>query len=248
MTKAAAKPHYGYYSLYMFAALSAVILVIGVLVTFLLWLLPGMIIVGFGFYFIISYVFSMQFFKETESFKPPDFLELNGSEKVLDVGCGLGKTTIGIAKQLTTGKAIGIDVWSKVELPGNSLKNAYANAQVEGVQDKVEFQTGNVLSIPFPDNSFDLVTSSSVINNLQGDSAKNEAFNEIFRVLRPRGRFLLIEPLRDLWGFLIFTLLGVWMLLPKDRWIALLRKAGFTNLKYKCYNHLGVFLVEKPEK
>jgi ubiquinone/menaquinone biosynthesis C-methylase UbiE len=99
----------------------------------------------------------------------------------------------------------------------------------------------------FPDGSFDLVTSSSVINNLQGDSAKIKAFQEIFRVLRPGGRFLLIEPLRDRWGFLIFTLLDVWMLLTKDRWIALLEKAGFTNLKYAYHDYLGVFLVKKPE-
>jgi hypothetical protein len=60
-------------------------------------------------------------------------------------------------------------------------------------------------------------------------------------------RLLLIEPLRDLGGFLTFTLLGVWMLLPKDRWIALLERAGFINLKYKYHDYLGVFLVEKPE-
>ncbi|MBN1357881.1 class I SAM-dependent methyltransferase [Candidatus Bathyarchaeota archaeon] len=123
---------------------------------------------------------------------------------------------------MTAEKATGSDIWSAVEILGNSSERAYQNVQIEGVQDKVEFKTGNVLSTPFPENSFDLVTSSSVINNLQGDSAKIEAFHAILRILRPRSRFLMIEPLRDRWGFLTFTLLGVWMLLPKDRWIALL--------------------------
>lgn len=230
----------------MFAALSAIIFAIGAAITVFFWWPLGVVVIGFGGYFAVSYVFSMRFFKETESFNPPPFLKLKGKEQVLDVGCGLGKTTIGVAKHLVTGKAIGIDIWSKVELPGNSAKRAYMNAQLEGVQDRVEFKTGNVLSIPFPDNSFDLVTSSSVINNLQGDQAKIKAFNEIFRVLRPRGSFLLIEPLRNLWGFLTFTLLGVWMLLPKDKWIALLKQTGFMNLRYEYYDHLGVFLVEKP--
>jgi len=247
VTEDAVKPHYGYYSLYMFAALSAIIFVIGVLITVFVWWLPGIVVMGFGFYFAISYVFSMRFFRETESFELPPLLELKGDEQVLDVGCGLGKTAIGVAKHLTTGKVTGIDIWSTVEIPGNSSERAYLNAKIECVQDKVEFKTGNVLSIPFPDNSFDLVTSSSVINNLQGDTAKTEAFHEILRVLRPGGRFLLIEPLRDRWGFLTFTLLGFWMLLTKDRWIALLERAGFTNLKYKYYDHLGMFLAEKPE-
>ena len=115
------------------------------------------------------------------------------------------------------------------------------------MNDKVEFKTGNVLSIPFPGNSFDVVTSSSVINNLHGDSRKIKALEEIFRVLRPGGKFLLLEPLRDLWGLLTFTLLGVWMLLPRDRWIDLLKKTGFANLRYDHFHKMGTFLVEKPK-
>ncbi|MBN1357880.1 hypothetical protein JW988_03830 [Candidatus Bathyarchaeota archaeon] len=87
------KPHYGQYSRYIFAVLSAIIFVIGVLITFFVWWIPGIAVIAFGLYFALSYVFSMQFFKETEAFKPPPFLELKGSEQVLDVGCGLGETT-----------------------------------------------------------------------------------------------------------------------------------------------------------
>ena len=45
-------------------------------------------------------------------------LALSGSERVLDAGCGLGLALIGCAKKLTTGKAIGIDLWSR-DLSGN---------------------------------------------------------------------------------------------------------------------------------
>ena len=246
LTKDSAKPHYGYYALPLFAILSAIIIVTGILVAILVWRLTGFIIIGVGLYFIVSYGISTLLFEVTKCLDPPKFLELRGNEKVLDVGCGLGKMTVGVAKHLKTGKVIGIDIWSKAEILGNSPERAYANAQIEGVHDRVEFKTGNVLSIPFPDNSFDVVTSSSVINNLNGDSDKIKALKEIFRVLRPGGRFLLLEPLRDLWGFLTFTVLGVWMLLPKDRWITLLEKTGFVNLRYEYFHRMGAFLVEKP--
>jgi len=154
--------------------------------------------------------------------------------------------TVGVAKHLNTGRVIGIDIWSKAEILGNSSERAYTNAQIEGVRDRIEFKTGNVLSIPFPDNSFDVVTSSSVINNLHSDSEKLKALEEVFRVLRSGGKFLLLEPLRDLWGFLTFTVLGVWMLLPKDRWITFLEKTGFVNLRYEYFCKMGAFLVEKP--
>ena len=246
MPKNSATPHYGYYALPIFAILSAISIVIGIIVAILVWRLAGFIIIGLGLYFILNYGISIHLTGQTESTSLSEIFELKGDEKVLDVGCGLGRMTIDVAKQLTTGKVIGIDIWDKLEIPGNSPERAYANAQIECVRDRVEFQTGNVLAIPFPNNSFDLVTSSSVINNLHGDSKKLKAFKEIFRVLRPGGKFLLLEPLRDLWGALLFTPFFVWILLTKDKWITLLKTTGFVNLRYDYFRQMGVFLVVKP--
>ena len=246
MGKDSAKPHYGYYALPIFTIFSAIIIVTGILVAIFVWRLAGIIIIGLGLYLILSYGISIHLAGQAESSNPPEILKLKGDEKVLDVGCGLGRMTICVAKHLNTGKVIGIDIWDKMEIPGNSPERAYTNAQIEGVRDRVEFKTGNILSIPFPDNSFDVVTSSSVINNLHGDSEKLKALEEILRVLRPGGRFLLLEPLRDLWGFLTWTPFFVWILLPKDRWISLLEKTGFVNLRYDYFHRMGTFLVEKP--
>ena len=246
MAKDSVKPHYGYYALPIFTIFSAIIIVTGILVAIFVWRLAGIIIIGLGLYLILSYGISIHLAGQAESSNPPEILKLKGDEKVLDVGCGLGRMTICVAKHLNTGKVIGIDIWDKMEIPGNSPERAYTNAQIEGVRDRVEFKTGNILSIPFPDNSFDVVTSSSVINNLHGDSEKLKALEEILRVLRPGGRFLLLEPLRDLWGFLTWTPFFVWILLPKDRWISLLEKTGFVNLRYDYFHRMGTFLVEKP--
>jgi ubiquinone/menaquinone biosynthesis C-methylase UbiE len=77
-----------------------------------------------------------------------------------------------IAKNLKTGRVVGIDIWDKKEIPGNSPERAYENAEIEGVKDKVEFRYGNVLEIPFPGQTFDLVTCGSVLNNLSGEKEK----------------------------------------------------------------------------
>jgi ubiquinone/menaquinone biosynthesis C-methylase UbiE len=245
-TKDSAKPHYGYYALYIFTIMAALLVVTGVFVAIFVWWLAGYIMIGLGLLMTLSYGISMKMARQTEHSDPSRVLELKGDEEVLDVGCGLGKMTVGVAKRLKTGKVIGIDIWDKTEIPGNSPERAYANAKIEGVSDRVKFRTGNVLSIPFPDNSFDVVTSSSVINNLHNDLGKLKALEEILRVLRPGGRFLMLEPLRDSWeGILTFGLF-VFLILPKDRWIKLLDRAGFVSLRYDRFHGMGAFLVEKP--
>jgi len=240
------KPHYGYYALPIFIVLSVTIIVLGALVFVFLSQLVGIVVVLFGIYLFSAYWISMYFARQSKAADIPEMLHIRGDEKVLDVGCGLGKMTVGVAKHLTTGKVIGVDIWDKMEIPGNAPERAYENAKIEGVLDKVEFKTGNVLSLPFPDDSFDLVTSSSVINNLHGDAEKSKALAEIFRVLRQGGKFLMAEPLRNMRGFFTFSPFAFFELLQKDRWITLLEKAKFSNLKYTYQNGMGIFLVEKP--
>ena len=242
------RPRYGYYGLPKFSILIAVIVFIGVLVTIFLWKFLGILLICFGFYAFLSFMVMQWRVGQSETWRLPRTLELRGDEKVLDVGCGLGRMTITVAKQLKEGKVIGVDIWDKMEILGNSPENAYANAEIEGEQDKVEFKTGNVLNLEFPDNNFDLVTSSSVINNLHGKADKMKAIREIYRVLKAGGKFLMIEPLRNLRNFFFgWTPIGVWMLLPKDSWVKLLNKAGFINLLYTYQDGSGIFLVEKPK-
>lgn len=238
-------PHYGYYALTIFVVLAALIFIAGAVILFVSKVV-GAILIAFGFYIVLSYIISLYSFKQSEFFDISDILNLTGNEQALDVGCGLGKVTIGVAKHVPEGKVTGIDIWDTVEIPGNSPEAAYRNAEIEGVQNGVEFLSGDVLNLEFEDNSFDLVTSSSVLNNLNGNEKKLRALREIYRVLKPGGTFFLLEPLRNLRGFFIFTPFAFWKLLPKDKWIELLEKAGFVNLEYQ-YRGEGYFVVEKSQ-
>jgi ubiquinone/menaquinone biosynthesis C-methylase UbiE len=217
-------------------------------ITIWLWWPLGILVIAAGLALMLNYGVSMYLLGQSKSLNPPPMLGLKGDETVLDVGCGLGKMTVGIAKHLKTGRVIGIDIWSKAEIPGNSVKRAMENARIEGVADRTKFRTGNVLAIPFDDESFDVVTGVSVINNLHNDEDKLKALEEIYRVLRSGGKFLLLEPLRDLHGALVFTPLFIWMTLPKEKWINLLENAGFENLEYERSNKMGAFLVKKKRR
>ncbi len=73
-----------------------------------------------------------------------------GSEMVLDVGTGRGLLMIGAAKKLTTGKSVGIDIWSAKDLTGNHPENTLRNAELEGVSAKVDVRSEDAVSTSIP--------------------------------------------------------------------------------------------------
>jgi arsenite methyltransferase len=122
-----------------------------------------------------------------------DSLHLRGDEMVLDVGCGRGLLLNGAAKRLTTGKAVGIDLWQSEDQSGNRMEMALANAQAEGVADRVEVKTGDMRQMPFPDAQFDVVVASLAIHNIYDKAGRAQAIKEIARVLKPGGHVALLD-------------------------------------------------------
>jgi arsenite methyltransferase len=94
-------------------------------------------------------------------------VDWKGNESVLDVGTGRGLLMIGAAKKLTTGKSVGIDIWSTKDLSGNAMEKTLLNATLEGVANKVEVQSGDASAMKFPDASFDVVVSNLCVHNIR---------------------------------------------------------------------------------
>ena len=116
-----------------------------------------------------------------------------GDERVLDVGCGHGMMLLAAAKRLTSGRAIGIDIWSQADQADNNPEATLTNARLEHVADRVEVQNADARSLPFPDNSFDVVVSSFVIHNLNRAADREQVMREIARVLKPGGQLAIAD-------------------------------------------------------
>jgi arsenite methyltransferase len=116
-----------------------------------------------------------------------------GDEHVLDVGCGRGLMLIGAAQRLTTGRAIGIDIWQAKDQSANAPEGALNNARIEGVLEKVEIQTADMRSLPFADHSFDVIVSHWVVHNLGNKTDRDLSLSEMARVLRPGGNLILCD-------------------------------------------------------
>jgi demethylmenaquinone methyltransferase/2-methoxy-6-polyprenyl-1,4-benzoquinol methylase/phosphoethanolamine N-methyltransferase len=105
-------------------------------------------------------------------------------EKVLDVGCGTGTLTIAINARIASGEVHGID--ASPEMIAVAIKKS-AKANLD-----IDFQVALVEAIPFPDDSFDLVTSSLMLHHLP-DDLKRTGLADIRRVMKPGGRFLAMD-------------------------------------------------------
>ncbi len=118
---------------------------------------------------------------------------LAGNEQLLDMGCGRGAVLIAAAKRLPQGRAVGVDLWTR-DQSGNRPEATIANAAAAGVAERVEVRTADMTALPFPDGSFDVVTSALAIHNIASPDGRYQAVDEAMRVLRPGGQLLIADP------------------------------------------------------
>ena len=114
---------------------------------------------------------------------------LKPGERLLDVGCGTGGVTIPAKKRTgQNGPASGID-------PSPEMI-AVARRKAESAGLDIDFRIGVIESLPYEDGSFDVVTSSLMMHHLPFD-VQQKGLTEIYRVLRPGGRILIADAMKQ---------------------------------------------------
>jgi SAM-dependent methyltransferase len=117
--------------------------------------------------------------------------QLGAGMSVVDVGCGPGTITVGLAAAVTPGRVLGVDQG------GQQLTEARAlGAQLGSTN--VNFEAGSCYQLPVPDESVDVVFAHALIEHL-GEPVR--AVAEMHRILRPGGIAALCSP--DWGGFIL---------------------------------------------
>jgi arsenite methyltransferase len=141
----------------------------------------------------LSLVWSSRVAKLRERVHIVNGLVLGGDERVLDVGCGRGLLLVEVARRLTTGRVIGVDVWRDADQTENDPEFPLVNAEIEQVDECALVTTADARSLPFGDESFDAVVSSMSLHNIGDYEGRVNALREIDRVLAPGGKLVVVD-------------------------------------------------------
>jgi ubiquinone/menaquinone biosynthesis C-methylase UbiE len=153
---------------------------------------------------------------------------------LLDIGCGPGTITLGLAQAVAPGHVTGIDHDLQ------HIESARELAVDQGVTN-VTFQKGDAFSLTFEDGTFDVAFENNMFTHLA--QAAIDAAREAYRVLKPQGLFAVRDVDADsvVWGHhnnLIKKLDELFIAWHKSRSSDItfgkrlpniLRQAGFTN-------------------
>jgi arsenite methyltransferase len=156
-----------------------------------LW--PAAFLLAEGFLFLL--------YVKVGKFRHRDFMlglhTWRGDENVLDVGCGRGLLLAGAAKRIAalsgSGHATGIDVWSNVDMGGNSAAATQHNLDLEGISSLCTLVSQPAQEMSFPDATFDVIVSNLCIHNIYDTPTRRQALQQIVRVLKPGGVALISD-------------------------------------------------------
>jgi ubiquinone/menaquinone biosynthesis C-methylase UbiE len=109
-------------------------------------------------------------------------LPVSRGARILDAGCGTGLLSLALLRALRFPVNI-----TALDLSASSVTAARkAVAQSEGRSRDVDYMQANILSLPFADNSFDLVVTSGALEYVP----LAEGLSELARVIAPDGHLL----------------------------------------------------------
>jgi len=158
-------------------------------------------------------------------------------KNILEIGCGFAQDTIIIA-QKSGCKITCIDFSPKM------IEKAKIHIKKEGLEKQINFILDNILDIKLKENFFDGVIAKLVLHHLFPKDDIILACKNIFRSLKPKGIFILVENWANSnpskYETLAFQLSqrarkikGIKeVFLNKDEYLKVLKKIGFSNIKW----------------
>lgn len=162
-----------------------------------------------------------------ESHEIPELLKLSNESSVLEIGCGSGSYAVHLAKSIGC-RIVGLDINEE------GVRNATSVAEKANVEVKARFKRFDVSQpLPEKDDTFDAIYSNDVLCHVPH---RPQVLANLFRVLKPGGRFLFSDAL--VIGGLVSheeiatrSSIGMYFFSPPGENERLIKQAGFRLLE-----------------
>jgi len=112
---------------------------------------------------------------------------IKDNDRVLDIGCANGFSTFRQAELRNLHSITGVDFAASMVVAAKNTK------QQKGIGDDVNFVQGDIRSLQFPDNTFDIAYTTRVLINLPTWEQQMQGIAECIRVVKPNGIIVLSE-------------------------------------------------------
>ncbi|MEI4472725.1 bifunctional demethylmenaquinone methyltransferase/2-methoxy-6-polyprenyl-1,4-benzoquinol methylase UbiE [Frigidibacter sp. MR17.24] len=179
-----------------------------------------------------------------------DWLAPRPNQRLLDVAGGTGDVAFRFLKRAPGATAMVCDMTESMLIEGQK------RAEAEDMADRLSWQVGDAMDLPFESNSFDVYTISFGIRNV---TRVADALSEAYRVLKPGGRLVVLEfsqlpnpamqKAYDLYSFNVIPVMGQVIASDRDSYqylvesirkfpdqetfASMIRTAGFGLVKYR---------------
>jgi SAM-dependent methyltransferase len=179
------------------------------------------------------------------AFLPMVELLPDGDGVVLDAGCGAGRTVVALARGYGRASVVAVDRFDAAYIEGGGRQLLERNLDVAGLAGRVEVRPGDLLDLPAPDASFDAAVSAHAMDHLGRTTLRG--LTEIFRVVKPGGRFLLVVWVPG-WTMFAISNLASLFLADTQAWRRMAAEAGFRLVDEGQHNGNWFLLLERPRQ
>jgi ubiquinone/menaquinone biosynthesis C-methylase UbiE len=177
---------------------------------------------------------------------PTEQFLASGSGRVVDVGAGSGRASVGLLLARPRVTVTGVDIYSGYYgIDDNTPERYMVNAHIAGVADRAKALVGDARALPLATGEYDGVISSYAIDHISREGIP-KALSEAERVLKPGGEFLLMIVNVDWWALLISPPMAHHARANPNRWRTMLESAGFEVVEQGTKPMTLYFLSRKP--